>query len=49
MSGICPGPAVTLMAFWPNDLAIFLVAMFAGSFGGTYLLRALGPRAKAIA
>lgn len=46
MSGICPGPAVTLVAFWPPQLPIFLIAMFAGSYGGTYLLRAFSPVAK---
>ena len=34
MSGICPGPAIALMAFWPNDLWIFLVTMLAGLFLG---------------
>jgi len=41
MSGICPGPAITLIAFWPSDLLIFLAALFVGSFGGTYILRAM--------
>lgn len=39
MSGICPGPAISLVAFMPQNLLIFLAAMFAGSFAGSYILR----------
>ena len=39
MSGICPGPAISLLAFMPSNLLVFLVAMFAGSFAGTLILR----------
>ena len=38
MSGICPGPAISLIAFWPDNLPIFLVAMFAGSFAGAFVI-----------
>ncbi|MHA6299291.1 DUF6691 family protein [Devosia sp. CAU 1758] len=38
MSGICPGPAISLIAFQPDGLWIFLVAMFAGSFAGSLIL-----------
>lgn len=38
MSGICPGPAITLIAFMPENLLIFLGTMFAGSFAGSYIL-----------
>ena len=38
MSGICPGPAISLVAFWPNDLLVFLVALFAGSYAGAYVI-----------
>lgn len=38
MSGICPGPAISLIAFMPKDLLIFLITMFAGSFAGSYIL-----------
>lgn len=38
MSGICPGPAITLIAFLPENLMIFLTTMFAGSFAGSYIL-----------
>jgi hypothetical protein len=34
MSGICPGPAISLLAFWPPNLLVFLVALFAGSYAG---------------
>lgn len=36
MSGICPGPAITLIAFLPGNLMIFLSTMFLGSFAGTF-------------
>jgi len=37
MSGICPGPAITLIAFMPQNLMIFLATLFLGSFIGTYV------------
>src|ERR1700754_3146712 len=40
MSGICPGPPVSLLAFLPDNLWIFLVAMFAGSFIGSFVMKA---------
>ena len=39
MSGICPGPAISLVAFLPENLFIFLGTMFAGSFAGSYILK----------
>ena len=38
MSGICPGPAIALIAFWPDHLLIFLVALFVGSFAGAFVI-----------
>jgi uncharacterized membrane protein YedE/YeeE len=38
MSGICPGPAISLIAFWPDNLPIFLVALFAGSYAGALIV-----------
>jgi len=38
MSGICPGPAIALIAFLPDNLWIFLVAMFVGSYAGAYVI-----------
>ncbi|WP_375452111.1 DUF6691 family protein [uncultured Devosia sp.] len=38
MSGICPGPAISLIAFLPDDLWIFLVTMFIGSYAGSLLV-----------
>lgn len=38
MSGICPGPALALVAFWPEHLGIFLLAMFAGSYAGSVII-----------
>jgi hypothetical protein len=38
MSGICPGPAISLIAFWPDNLGIFLLAMFAGSYAGALII-----------
>jgi uncharacterized membrane protein YedE/YeeE len=34
MSGICPGPAISLIAFQPDGLWYFLIAMFVGSLAG---------------
>jgi uncharacterized membrane protein YedE/YeeE len=39
MSGICPGPAISLIAFLPDNLWIFLVAMLAGSYLGSFFMR----------
>lgn len=39
MSGICPGPAIALIAFMPENLLIFLITMFAGSFLGHYAIK----------
>ena len=38
MSGICPGPAISLIAFWPQDLLIYLLALFVGSYGGSIII-----------
>ena len=38
MSGICPGPAISLIAFWPPDLLVFLAAMFVGSCAGALII-----------
>ena len=38
MSGICPGPAISLIAFWPQFLPIFLVALFIGSYAGALVI-----------
>ena len=38
MSGICPGPAISLIAFLPDNLWIFLVALFAGSYAGSFVM-----------
>lgn len=44
MSGICPGPAISLIAFLPDNLWLFLVAMFAGSWAGGVIMRARARR-----
>ena len=49
MSGICPGPAISLIAFWPQYLLIYLVALFVGSYGRLIIIpsgreQAAGPR-----
>lgn len=44
MSGICPGPAISLIAFMPQNLLVFLVTMFAGSLAGGFLLKWMTPR-----
>lgn len=38
MAGICPGPAISLIAFLPDNLWIFLIAMFVGSFAGSVIV-----------
>ena len=38
MSGICPGPAISLIAFWPQNLLIYLLALFIGSYGGSFVV-----------
>ena len=38
MAGICPGPAISLIAFVPDNLWIFLVAMFVGSLAGSVIM-----------
>ncbi len=38
MSGICPGPAISLIAFWPDHLLIFLLALFVGSYAGAFVI-----------
>jgi len=35
MAGICPGPAISLIAFLPDDLWIFLIALLIGSYAGS--------------
>ena len=37
MSGICPGPAIALVAFLPANLGIFLLALLIGSWLGGLL------------
>jgi uncharacterized protein len=49
MSGICPGPAISLVGFWPEHLLIFLVAMFAGSYAGSFIARSGQQRRLAVA
>jgi uncharacterized membrane protein YedE/YeeE len=38
MSGICPGPAISLVAFWPPYIAVYLLALFVGSYGGSFII-----------
>ena len=38
MSGICPGPAIANIAFWPQYLVIYLLALFVGSYGGSVII-----------
>lgn len=39
MAGICPGPAVALLAVLPSNLLVFLAAMLVGSLAGAGLMR----------
>ncbi len=38
MSGICPGPAIALVAFPPDGLWMFLAALLAGSLAGSVIV-----------
>lgn len=38
MTGICPGPAISLIAFVPDNLSIFLLIMFVGSHAGSLIV-----------
>ena len=38
MSGICPGPAISLIAFWPQNIMVYLLALFVGSYGGSFVI-----------
>ena len=39
MSGICPGPAISLIAFQPDGIWLFLAAIFAGSYLGSFVMK----------
>jgi uncharacterized membrane protein YedE/YeeE len=49
MSGICPGPAISLIAFWPPHLLVFLLALFVGSYAGAFVLPSGRDRRLALA
>lgn len=49
MSGICPGPAISLIAFWPPNLLIYLLALFAGSYAGALVIPSGRDRRLAVA
>lgn len=49
MSGICPGPAISLIAFWPPNILVYLVALFVGSYSGTLLMPSNSERRLALA
>ncbi|MBK8083453.1 MAG: YeeE/YedE family protein [Devosia sp.] len=49
MSGICPGPAISLIAFWPSNLLLYLVALFLGSWAGALVMPSGRDRRLAVA
>jgi uncharacterized protein len=49
MSGVCPGPAIALVAFWPPDLLVLLVAIFVGSYAGSVIIPSGHDRRVAVA
>ena len=49
MSGICPGPAISLVAFLPANLWIFLVTLALGSWLGQLILHRPEPAAETVA
>ena len=48
MSGICPGPAISLIAFEPSHLWLYLVALLVGSYAGGVLMRRRGRAREAV-
>ncbi|MBO9587855.1 DUF6691 family protein [Devosia sp.] len=38
MSGICPGPAIALIAFPPDGVWLFLAALVVGSYAGSLIV-----------
>ena len=38
MSGICPGPAISLIAFLPANLWLYLATLFIGSYAGSLIV-----------
>ncbi|HVX81124.1 MAG TPA: YeeE/YedE family protein [Devosiaceae bacterium] len=48
MSGICPGPAISLIAFEPSHLWLYLVALLVGSYAGGVLMRRRGRTREAV-
>jgi len=49
MSGICPGPAIALIAFLPANLWVFLVALALGSWIGQMILSRPAAKAETVA
>jgi uncharacterized membrane protein YedE/YeeE len=49
MSGICPGPAISLIAFWPQYILVYLLALFVGSYGGSIIIPSGGDKRLALA
>jgi uncharacterized membrane protein YedE/YeeE len=49
MSGICPGPAISLIAFWPQYILVYLLALFVGSYGGSVIIPSGGDKRLALA
>jgi uncharacterized membrane protein YedE/YeeE len=49
MSGICPGPAISLIAFWPDNLMVYLAALFVGSYAGALVMPSGRDRRLAVA
>lgn len=45
MSGICPGPAISLLAFMPDNLWIYLVALAIGTWAGSLVMPRATPAA----
>jgi uncharacterized membrane protein YedE/YeeE len=49
MTGLCPGPAISLAAFWPEHLPAFLLALLAGSYAGSWVMPSATARPTAAA
>ena len=46
LAGICPGPALTMLAIKPATAALFIVSMTAGMLGARYAARQIAGRAN---
>lgn len=44
MSGVCPGPAISLLAFLPDNIWVLMASLFVGSYLGSFVIKRI-PKA----